>query len=77
MFPNQVRMHVFNPKALHKVLFYRKFSKLDSNELKIDKEWVLEHGKSRRRKLTLQLGKELPSQKKKMFQIQLKQLRHI
>jgi hypothetical protein len=65
MFSNQVRMHVFNLKALHKVLFYRKFSKLDSNELKIDKEWVLEHRKSRRRKLTLQSRKELPSQTKR------------
>jgi hypothetical protein len=62
MFSNQVRMHAFNPKALYKILFYRKFLKLDLDELKIDKG-VLEHGKSRR-KLTLQLGKELPSQSK-------------
>jgi hypothetical protein len=24
MFPNKVRVHSFNPKALHKVLFYMK-----------------------------------------------------
>jgi hypothetical protein len=24
MFPNQVRLHSFNPKALHNVLFYRR-----------------------------------------------------
>jgi hypothetical protein len=41
MFPNKVIMHSFNPKVLHKVLFYMKYSlNQPHTSQKINKEGV-------------------------------------
>ena len=34
MFPNQVRMHAFNPKILHKFFFYRKILDIRLRQVK-------------------------------------------